>query len=98
MLLHLALLQGFHQDALHAAHVDEVDGQGLAACVVEPLGRVALAEAYELVALAHLGPRQRTVEEALDEVSHRRSVLGRAALDALRRPQGVGGQLRRIVL
>ena len=72
MLLHLALLQGLHQDALHTAHVDEVDSQGLAAGVVEPLGRVALAEADELVDLADLGPWQRPVEEALIELSHRR--------------------------
>ena len=45
MVLHLALLQGFHQDALHAAHVDEVYGQGLAACGVEAFRGVTLAEA-----------------------------------------------------
>ena len=97
MLRCLALLQGLHQDAFHPAHVDEVHLQGPAAGGVQTLRRVALAHADERVALPDLGPWQGTVEEPLGEVGHRRSLLGRAALDALGGPQGVGGQLRRIV-
>ena len=92
-----ALLQGLYQDALHPAHVDEIDFQGPAAGGVQPFRGVALPQSYELVALPDLGPRQRTVEQSLGEFGHRRSVLRSTALDPVRSPQGVGGQLRRVV-
>ena len=51
----------------------------------------------QLVCLPDLGPWKATVKETVGEVGHRRSLLGRAALDALGGSQGVGGQLGRIV-
>ena len=47
----LLLFQGLKQDALHATHVDEVHLQGSAAGRVQAFGRVALAQADELVPL-----------------------------------------------
>ena len=51
MLGSLLLLQGLEQDALHATHVDEVHLQGSTAGGIQRFGRVALAQADELVAL-----------------------------------------------
>ena len=45
MLRGLLLLKGLQQDALHAAHVGEVNLQGLSAGGVQALGRVALPQA-----------------------------------------------------
>jgi len=90
-------LQRLDEDALDAAHVDEVDVEGLAAGVIEALGGVALAEADELEALAHLRPRPGAVEETLGEDGHCGTVLCCAALDAIRRPQRVGGQLSGVI-
>ena len=92
------LLQGLHQDALDAAHVDEVHFQCSAAGGIEALGSVALAEAEQLVPLPDLGPRQRAVEEALSEFAHRRPQLGSLVLDVVRRPGGVGRELGGIVV
>ena len=89
----VGLARGVGRD-LHAAPIDEVDGQGLAAGVVEPLGRVALAQADELVAWRTFAHGRRPVEEALSELGHRRSVLGCAAYDSVRGPEGVGGEFR----
>ena len=49
------------------------------------------------MALANLGPGQGTVEEAVGELGHRRSLLGGAAFDPLRGSHGVGAQLLRVV-
>ena len=84
------LFQGLHQDALQAAHVDEVHGEGLAAGGVQALGGVALAQAQELVSLADLGLGHPALEETLGEFVHRWSQLGRLALDVVGRPGGVG--------
>ena len=51
MLGSLLLLQGLEQDAFHAAHVNQVHLQGPAAGRVQAFGRVALAQADELVPL-----------------------------------------------
>ena len=91
------MLQSLDQDALHPTHVDEVDLQGPSACGVEALWGVALPQPQELVALSDPGPGQGSVEEAVGELGHRRPLLGSTALDALRGPEGVGGQLLRVV-
>ena len=49
------------------------------------------------MSLPDLGPWKGTVKEAVGEFGHRRSLLGRAALDALEGSQGVGGQLGWVV-
>ena len=86
----LGKFQGLEQDALHSSDVDEVHLQGFAAGGVQSLGSVALAQAQELVPLPDHGPGQRAVKEAVSEFSHCRTLLGRAALDAVGRPEGVG--------
>ena len=93
----LGLFQRLHEDALHAPDVDEVHLQGLSAGGVQTLGSVALSQPDELVALPHLGPRERPVEQALSEFGHRRTLLGGAALDAVGSPEGVGAQLGGVV-
>ena len=70
------------------APVDEVHVQGPAADVVQTLRRVALSQADQLVSLPHLGPWKGTVKEPVGEFGHRRSLFGRAALDALGGSQG----------
>ena len=97
MLRRLAPLQCLYQDAFDPAHVDEVHVQGPAAGGVQTLRRVALSQADQLVSLPDLGPWKGTVKEPVGEFGHRRSLLGRAALDALGGSQGVGGQLGWIV-
>ena len=92
------MLQGLDQDAFHPAHVDEVDLQGSSAGRVQALWGVALSQPQELVALSDPGPGQRSVEEAVGELAHRRPLLGGTALDARRRPEGVGGQFLRVVV
>ena len=94
----LLLLQGLEEDAFHSAHVDQVHLQGLPAGGVQAFGGVALSQAQELVTLPDPGPGQGPVEEALSEFGHRRSLLRRAAFDAVGSPEGVGAQLGRIVL
>ena len=89
----LGLFQGLEQDALHPSHVDQVHLQGSAAGRVQAFGRVALAQADELVTLPDSGPGQGAIEEAVGELAHRGALLGGAALDAVGRPQGVGAQL-----
>ena len=84
--------------AFHPAHVDEVHVQGPAAGVVQTLRRVALSQADQLVSLADLGPGRGTVKEPVGEFGHRRSQLGRAALDAVGRLGGVCGEVGRVVL
>ena len=93
----LGLFQGLEQDAFHATHVDQVHLQGSAAGGIEAFGRVALAQADELVALPDSGPGQGPVKEAFGELAHRGALLGGAALDAVGRPQRVGAQLGGIV-
>ena len=51
MLGSLGLFQGLEQDALHSTHVDQVHLQGPAAGGIQAFGRVALAQADELVPL-----------------------------------------------
>ena len=92
------MFQSLEQDALHAAHIDQVHLQGSAARRIEAFGSVALPQADELVALPHLGPGQGSVEEALGEFGHRGSLFGGAAFDAIRRPEGVGAELGGVVL
>ena len=90
MLGSLGLFQGLEQDALHAAHVNQVHLQGPTAGVVQAFGRVALAQAQELVALPDPRPGQGAVEESLSEFAHRGALLSGAALDAVGCPQRVG--------
>ena len=87
---HGLLFQGLHRDALHAAHIDEIHGEGLSAGGIEALGSVALAQAQELVSLANSGPGQGSVEEAFGKFGRRRTQFLGLALDAVRRPGGVG--------
>ena len=91
-------LQCLGKDAFDPTHVDEVHIQGLAAGGVQALRRVPLAQTDQLVSLPDLGPGKVTVKETLGEFGHGRSMLRRAALDAVRGAQGVGGQLFRVVL
>ena len=56
-----------------------------------------MAQAYELVALSHLGPGQRTVEETAGEFADSRPVLSGAVLDPVRSPHGVGADFLRVV-
>ena len=91
------LLQRLHLDALHPGHIDEFGVESPAAGGVQALGRVALPEAEQLVAPPHLGPREGAVKEPVGKFSHRRSRLGRDALDAVGPPGGVGGELGWVV-
>ena len=97
MLRSLLLFQGLHQDALDAAHVNEVHLQGLPAGGIQALGRVALSQANELVALPDSGPGQGAVEEAVGELGHRGALIGGAELDAVGRPQRVSAQFSGVV-
>ena len=71
--------------------------QGSTAGGAQAFGRVALAQADELVALPDSGPGQGAVEEAGGELAHRGALLGGLGLDAVGSPQGVGRELSGIV-
>ena len=92
------MLQGLDQDAFHPAHVDEVDLQGSSAGRVQALWGVSLSQPQQLVSLSDPGPGQRSVEEAVGELAHRRPLLGGTAYDALWSSEGVGGQFLRVVV
>ena len=51
------LFQCLYQDALDAAHVDEVDVQGPLAGGVQALGGVTLAQTQQLVSMPNPGPK-----------------------------------------
>ena len=92
------LVQGLHQDAFQAAHVDEVHVHRPPAGGVQARAGVALGQAQQLVPLAELGPRQGVSKETLGEFGHRRSQPGRLPLELVRRPGGVGADSGGIVL
>ena len=64
------LVEGLDEDALEAAHVDEVDLERAAAGGVEAVRGVALGEAQQLVALPELRPGQGALEETLGVGAH----------------------------
>ena len=92
------LLEGLDEDALDAAHVDEVDLERAAAGGVEAGGGVALGQAQQLVALPQLRPGQRPLEEPLGEGAGGLAEFGRAPLQLLGRAQRVGAELGRVVV
>lgn len=64
------VLQGQHQDAFEATHVDQVEAQSSRAGGIEPLGAVALGQAQQLLPLPQLGPGERCIEQPLGKLAH----------------------------
>jgi hypothetical protein len=51
-----------YQNALEAAHVDQVEAKGSGAGVLRAFRRVALGEAHQLLAPAQLGPGEGRIQ------------------------------------
>ena len=90
------LLQGLDQDALQAAHVDEVGLQGPAAGGVA-LGGVRSPRRSSLCPCLTLAQGSGPIEETVGELSHGGTQLGGLGLDAVGSPGGVGGKLGGVV-
>ena len=71
-------VEGAQQDALEAADVDEVVGQGAGAGGVQAFTTMAFAQGDELQPRAQFRPGQRSVEKPLGEDLHVRPQLGGA--------------------
>lgn len=95
--IHLAWLgfgfQRLNQNALHAAHIDQIDTESHFARRIEASGGVALAEAQQLLALPEPRPWEGLAQQTLGKLTDGRTKFGRLALDTLRSAQGVGGAL-----
>jgi hypothetical protein len=91
-------IEGAEEDAVEAADVDQVEGEGSAAGRIETGGGVLLAEGEELLALAQLRPGERPLEELRGEGFHVRTEFTRPADDAVRGPERVGRLLGRVVV
>lgn len=50
------VLEGEHQDALQASHIDQVEAERPGARGLQTFGAVALRQPQQLLALAQLGP------------------------------------------
>jgi hypothetical protein len=85
------------EDGLDAMDIDELEGQGMPAGGVQPRPAVLGAEAKELLGLAELGPGHGSGEEGFHEPAEVGSLTLGPADHALGVPEGVVGELGRVV-
>lgn len=86
------------EDVLDPPDVDEVEGQGAAACFFEPVGSVLLGQAQKLLSLPELGPGKVSGEEPFGEASDALAELLGLGDHVIRIPTGVGAELFGVVV
>ena len=91
------VFEGGPDDRLHAADLDELEGQGARAGGVDAGGPVALGQPQELLRLAEAGPREGPAEQDGHELADGGADLGGAADARIGRAHGVGRLLRGVV-
>src|SRR2546427_12796519 len=72
------VLEGGADNGLHAAEVDELEGEGARAGGVDAGGAVALGQPQELLGLAEAGPRKGPAEQDGHELADGGADLGGA--------------------
>ncbi len=92
------VFQGQYQNALEAPHVDQVEAERSGAGGIQPLGCITLGQAQQALALPHLGPRERRIQQALGELTDLRAKCHGLADEAVWCAHGVGGALGRVVI
>jgi len=63
------MLQRQHQDALDASHFQQIEAERACTRGLQPFGGVAIGQAQQLLALAQLGPRKRSLQQPLGEAA-----------------------------
>ena len=91
------VFEGGPDDRLHAADLDEVEGEGARAGGVDAGGAIALGQPQELLGLAEAGPREGPAEQDGHELADGGADLGRAADARVGRAHRVRRQLGRVV-
>ena len=92
------MLQRQHQDAFDAPHLQQIEAERARTCGIQPLRRVAVGQAQQLLALAQLGPGEGSLPGAARRSGRRWAPVSSPTHHAVGGAQGVGGLLGRVVI